>query len=125
MGYDIHIVRTRRWLEAKQKPITEADVEALVAADGELRFSADSYSVMRSAETGEDVTFYAIEWKAYPYFSWDGIEITSKSPPEAVICKMVGMASALGAMVVGDDDEICAVRKSLFGKLKLGSTQME
>jgi hypothetical protein len=122
MGYDVHIVRTRDWTEAKKKPIRRTDVEELVRSDSELSFSKDSYGTVRDPETGKDITAYAIVWNKEPYFFWDCIEITCKNPPQGVVRKMVSMANRMRAFAVGDDGERYELRHTLFG-VKVVTTQ--
>jgi len=43
MAYDLHVVRTKDWLEASSAPITKEDVDALIASDPELEWSTSDY----------------------------------------------------------------------------------
>jgi hypothetical protein len=119
MGYDLHIVRTRQWVDADRHPITKADVDALIAADTELSWSTSDFFETTNPETGEAIRittrYYAIEWKGTITFWWDGKEIECKNPAESQQVKMIKMARVLRAMVVGDEDEIYTIRKRLFG----------
>ncbi len=33
MSYDLHVVRTKDWIEASRTPITKQEVDALIAAE--------------------------------------------------------------------------------------------
>ena len=43
MSYDIHVVRTKDWLEASTNPVTKRDVDSLIAGDEELDWSVDEF----------------------------------------------------------------------------------
>ena len=51
-----------------------------------------------------------------PCFSWSPCEIVVKNPDEKTIKKMLEVARAFSAKVIGDDGEIYSI--SLFGKIK-------
>jgi len=36
MPYELHVVRTKNWLDAATHPVTKSDVDAVIASDGEL-----------------------------------------------------------------------------------------
>ena len=120
MGYDLHIVRTRDWSDADQHPITKDDIDSLIAADPELSWSKSDFFEVTNSKTGEITRitsrYYAIEWKGTSAFWWNGHEIVCKAPPEPEQMKMIKMAQALGAMVIGDDGELYTIRKRLFGR---------
>jgi hypothetical protein len=105
MGYDLHIVRTKDWLEAASDPITKEDVNALVSADTELAWSATDYVDMRGKD-GVTTRYYLILWRGEPCFWWYRDQIKCKNPNDAQVAKLVEMARALNAYAVGDDDEI-------------------
>ena len=105
MAYDVHIVRTPNWLDAASDPITEAQVDALVAADPELGWSADDWVDMSDGRGRAVTRYYLILWNGSPCFWWYRAEIRCARPSEAQVGKMVAMAAALEAHVVGDDGE--------------------
>lgn len=102
MAYDLHVVRTNDWLDADDRPITRDDMDALIAADPELAWS-DDYVDMR--EDGVVTRFHLIAWNGEPLFWWYRNEIRFNSPDEGAQIKLLRMAAALGAFVVGDDGE--------------------
>jgi hypothetical protein len=125
MGYDLHIVRTRQWVDADRHPITKDDVDALIAADPELSWSTSDFVEATNPKTGEVIRInsrsYAIQWKGSSVFWWDRRKIICKNPNEPEQMKMIKMADALGAMVVGDEDELYTIRKRLFGRESIAS----
>jgi len=104
MAYDLHIVRTESWLEAASAPITKQDVDALVAADSELVWSTTDYVDMEDDE-GAVTRYYYLTWRGESCFWWYRDQIECASPSKAQKKKLVEMSRALGARVVGDDDE--------------------
>ena len=71
MAYDLHIVRTKNWLEASSAPITKQDVDALIASDPELTWSTTDY-VDVSDDAGAVARYYMITGAASRAFG--GIE---------------------------------------------------
>ncbi len=87
---DVHIIRTDAWQDAADEPITKAQVDALIALDPELAWSADHRS-------------FSILWDGHPCFWWDRHEIRCAMPTEVQLAKMIAMAIELDANVIGDD----------------------
>jgi hypothetical protein len=104
MAYDLHVVRTEDWTEAAGAPITKQDVDALIAADAELAWSTTDYVDMRD-DAGAVTRYWMISWRGQPCFWWYRDQMECSGPEEAQIAKLVQMARALGARVVGDDGE--------------------
>src|SRR5215475_8607032 len=102
MAYDLHIVRTKNWLQASNSPINWADVDALVAGDSELAWSTTDYVDMKD-KAGVVTRYYMINWRGQPGFWWYQDQILCSSPDQAQHSKLVQMARALDAFVVGDD----------------------
>ena len=105
MAYDLHIVRTKNWLEASSAPITKQDVDALIASDPELTWSTTDYVDM-SDHAGAVTRCFMITWRGQPCFWWYRDQIQCSGPDEAQQSKLVQMAQALDAFAVGDDGEI-------------------
>ena len=118
MAYDIHIVRTEHWLEAASAPITKEDVDALIAADAELKWSTTDYVDMKD-DAGATTRYYMITWCEAPCFWWYWDQIQCSGADEAQQLKLAQMARALKAIAMGDDGERYELKKSLFGKEKL------
>lgn len=106
MGYDLHVVRTKDWTEAKKKPILREDVDRLIQLDRELAWSlVDSYNGKHDV----------IEWRGYSCFLWNRYEITSKNPSQKQIIKLAQIATKLNAYCVGDDDEQYVFQRTWLG----------
>jgi hypothetical protein len=104
MAYDLHIVRTKNWLEASRAPITKSDVDALIAGDSELAWSTTDYVDM-SDDAGAVTRYWMITWRGESCFWWYRDQIQCSGPDEAQVSKLVQMARGLGAYAVGDDGE--------------------
>ncbi|SFS09844.1 hypothetical protein SAMN05421771_1707 [Granulicella pectinivorans] len=127
MGYDLHIVRTREWADAEEEPILLDEVEALVAADPELRWSPSLDSVVTTPD-GAEIRYRAaqnpaIQWREISAFRWSGDQIECKNPTPEQIVKLAQMARALNAYLVGDDGELYELKKKLFGGEKIVITK--
>lgn len=106
MAYVVHIVRTVHWFDAANDPITEEQVNALIAADPELVWSSVDWVDMRAGRGKKVTRYFLILWNGTPCFWWYRDQITCTRPSEAQVGKMVTMAEALCANVVGDDGEV-------------------
>jgi len=118
MGYDLHIVRTEQWTDSLSAPVTKSDVDYLIALDDSLSWSTADYTDMKEAD-GSIIRYFDINWKGEPVFWWFRSEIICKNPSDAQILKLAEMANALGALLIGDDDERYKLGKSFFGKPKV------
>jgi hypothetical protein len=105
MAYDVHIVRTKDWTQAASAPITKQDVDALIVADSELAWSTTDYIDM-SDKAGVSKRYFMITWRGEPCFWWYRDQVQCSGPSEVQVSKLVQMARALNAHVVGDDGEI-------------------
>jgi len=105
MPYDIHIVRTKNWLEASSAPITREEVDALIAGDSELAWSTTDYVDMKD-DAGAVTRYYVISWRGQPCCWWYRDQILCSNPDQAQQTKLIQMARALNAFAVGDDGEI-------------------
>ena|ERR1700733_1131340 len=117
MAYDIHIVRTKDWTEAASAPITKQDVDAVIAADSELKWSTTDYVDM--ADDGVTTRYYMIIWQRAPCFWWCRDQIQCSGADEAQQLKLAQIARALNAYAVGDDGERYEIKKGFFGKERL------
>ena len=122
MGYDLHVVRTDNWFDSETDPITKDDVDRLIASDDSLAWSTTDYVDM-SADDGTVTRYYLICWNGEPAFWWYRSEITCKNPNESQIFKLLAIAEALGAGLLGDDCQRYELGKSLFGKPKVVTRQ--
>ncbi len=117
MPYDLHVARTKDWMEAMTMPITKQDVDALVAADSELKWSTTDFVDM--ADDGVTTRYYMIIWQGSPCFWWYRDQILCSRPDEAQQLKLAQIARALNGYAVGDDGERYEIKKGFFGKEKL------
>jgi hypothetical protein len=118
MGYDLHIVRTKHWLDAANAPITKAEVDALVASDPELEWSTTDYVDM-SDDTGAVIRYFMISWRGRACFWWYRDQIQCSNPDDAQQMKLAQIARTLKAYTVGDEGERYELQKGLLGKEKL------
>ena len=118
MAYDVHVVRTEDWVKASEAPIRKSDVDAAVAGDTELEWSTSDYVDMAD-ESGSTTRYYMITWNGVPCFWWYRDEILCSGPHEKQIIKLIHLARALNAHVIGDDGESYELRKTFLGQEKL------
>jgi hypothetical protein len=118
MGYDLHVVRTADWVDAATAPVTRADIDAVVAADPELDWSPTDGATMQ-AEDGS-LTFHPmITWNGESCYWWDKDKIMYKYHKEEHVRKLVELARALSAYVIGDEGERYDLRRDRFGNEQL------
>jgi hypothetical protein len=118
VGYDVHLVRTEQWFDSESNPVTKADVDRILASDPTLRWSDTDYVEM-SEDDGSVTQYFLINWNGEPVFWWYKSEIQCKNPSEAQLLKLVDLAKALDARVLGDDGEQYELGKTIFGKPKV------
>ncbi|HRQ36822.1 MAG TPA: hypothetical protein PLD25_02780 [Chloroflexota bacterium] len=118
MGYDYHIVKTDHWLDAASNPITKEDVDKLILADKDLKWSQTDY-VEIAEEHGYTTRYYAILWHNSPVFWWHKDEIMCSHPSKSQLMKMIEIGNRLQANVVGDDGERYCVKKRFLGRREL------
>src|SRR5437764_16190 len=104
MAYDLHVVRTKDWVEAGTAPITKPEVDALIANDPELEWSTTDHIDM-SDDTGVVTRYYMIKWRGEPCFWWYRDQIQCSGPDDDQQLKLAQIARALNAYAVGDDGE--------------------
>jgi hypothetical protein len=68
---------------------------------------------------GEAVRHYMIEWKGVSCFWWYRDQIVCSGADEAQIGKLLNIAAALSAQVVGDDGEKYEIRKTFLGRKRI------
>jgi hypothetical protein len=118
MAYDLHVVRTKDWTQAASAPVTKQDVDALIAADPELKWSSTDCVDMRD-ENGAVVRYFMIVWKGKPCFWWYRDQVLCSGPDKAQQMKLAKIALALSAHAVGDEGERYEIRRNFFGREKL------
>ena len=115
MSYDLHVARTKDWLQASDMPITKEDVDGVVAADQELEWAVDDYVEMAN-DVGIVTRYRMINWNGAPCFWWYRDQIICSNPDEAQQLKLVRIARTLGAFCIGDDGERYEIKKGILGK---------
>jgi len=97
MGYDLHITRREEWSAAGDDISAEEWLD-YVRSDPELSLWL---------ENGPHVARWSGKCQhPDPWLDWHSGNIYTKNPDAALISKMVQIAHALSAQVVGDDGEI-------------------
>lgn len=97
MGYVLHITRRRDWSDPAGPEISFQEWLTHVRSDPELRMDAS---------LGDDVTVWSgPSAHELPGLFWVDGNIETKYPDEALIRKMVAIATTLGGSVQGDDGE--------------------
>jgi hypothetical protein len=97
MGYDLHIMRRKLWLDTGDEIALEEFVQ-YVRADPEFRYpgeNGDDYADWRSPTSGYE-----------SWLCWADGQIHTKNPEPEFIDKMVAVARQLQAKVQGDDGEV-------------------
>ncbi len=118
MAYDLHIVKTLDWLDAAEHPITKIEVDALVAADPELSWSEDYIEMQEETEVER---FQLIEFQKAACFWWYKDQIKFNSSDFEHQLKLIRIAEALNAYVVGDDGEHYQIVSDTNGHLSIES----
>jgi hypothetical protein len=99
MGYNLHITRKDSWAVEAGPAISLDEWQEYVALDEEIESDPDSLGF-------EDYVLVSHPERWPLWWSPDRAEIYTKNPDKAVIAKLVAIAQALRARVLGDDDEI-------------------
>jgi len=107
MGYDLHVVRTKEWVDADTRPILQSDVEGLMKSDKELAWSTRSAIYTKNTKV--------IDWRGDPCFYWYRCEIIAKNPNQKQIIKLAQIAAKLNAYCVGDEDEQYVYQRGWLG----------
>lgn len=106
MGYDLHVSRARFWPDSEQNPISHAElVAALRARPGWSPAPSTTGKVAdlpRVFQYDDPVDARA----SLAYVIWTEGRITVSKPGEASLPELLTVAGSLGAMVIGDYDEI-------------------
>ncbi len=116
MGYEVHITRADDWISNEDCKIEPSEWLDLVDHDKSLRLAGCNgpYFVIWNGDPNEPEAWLDL---------YEG-NITTKSPDEPLLEKMLEIANRLGAKVQGDDGEIydgtaLSVQPSLWGNTAL------
>jgi len=107
VAYELHVVRTARWQDAAESPITRDEVNALIDSDPELEWSP-------SGEGGEGNRNQLIGWRGAS-MRWERDQMVCADPGAALIAKLIRIAQVLKANVIGDNGEKYVLRRNMWG----------
>lgn len=99
MGYDLHITRKTWWADPEGPEISLVDWIAYALGDPDLQSDPDN-------PDPKNWLFVSAEQPWPLWWRRDTGAVYSKNPPPDVVLKMIAIAQALEARVLGDDDEI-------------------
>ena len=97
MGYELHITRANDWADSARAPIRAEEWLDLVRLDSEFELDPSNgpyFARWRNAASIQE-----------GWLDWSDGQIHTKAPDSSLLRKMVAIASALGAVVLGDDGE--------------------
>jgi hypothetical protein len=98
MGYDFHITRKDHWADDEGPSISLDEWTEYARGDTDINPDPDNPGPENWIVTGRG--------GAWPLWWNDTGEIVTKNPEPPMIEKMITIANALGARVLGDDDEV-------------------
>src|SRR5687768_5963785 len=101
MGYDLHVTRKEFWSDDDGPIISLEEWMTYVARDPDLEPDWEN--------PGPENARLVAHPDQWPIWWRDTGEIYAKNPDPFVVAKLVQIARALGARVLGDDDEIYGV----------------
>lgn len=114
MGYDVHIARAAHWVDAETTPITLPEWLQYVEGDSEMRLEGVAVGRVKGKRAVAYQSTGLAVWVAYSkhdekgnmaWFDWYNGTVVVKNPDAEIREKMKQIATALGAVVVGDDGE--------------------
>jgi hypothetical protein len=113
MAYDIHLIKSTNWSDTRLQPVTPYDLDVLFERDTELAWSMhDTYEMHDDFD--RMTRCFVITWRDEPCFHYFNGEIVCPDANTRHIRKMLDMATAIDAAVIGDDGERYKPRKVLF-----------
>jgi hypothetical protein len=98
MGYDFHITRKDHWADDEGLCISLGEWTEYARSDTDINPDTDNPGPENWIVTGRE--------GAWPIWWGDTGEILAKDPDPAMIEKMIAIANALCARVLGDDGEV-------------------
>lgn len=97
MGYDFHITRKDHWADEEGAEIALEEWIQYAQSDVEIEADPDN--------PGAENRLVSLPEGVWPLW-WDGAgELLSKNPERPMIRKLIAIAAALNARVLGDDGE--------------------
>lgn len=98
MGYDLHITRKESWFDEEGPKISFTEWVSYVALDPEIEADIDNPRKQNFV--------YISNSERRPLWWDERGEVYTKSPDDAMIGKLIDIAKALQAAVLGDENEI-------------------
>jgi hypothetical protein len=98
MGYDLHITRKQYWCDETGPDISLDEWLGYVQGDAEI--------APDPANPGDENWLIVLERESWPLWWRATGELYTKNPGDAIVQKLIAIADALNARVIGDDDEI-------------------
>lgn len=108
MGYDLHITRAADWTDSENAPISLEEWARYIRTDPEMRLDGFAEVTLPDGRILRTEGEGLAVWTAFPvpvWFAHRAGRIVVKNPDEEIIAKMIAIAGALGAHVVGDEGE--------------------
>jgi|SRR5690242_14771152 len=118
MGYDLYITKKENWFdEDSDRDISLAEWLKYINKDPELKISED-YQIKNPQKCYETIPAPGFcDWlnhpqKEKPWFDYHDGNVSTKSPDEHTIIKMLSIANNFNAKVQGDDGEVYDISSS-------------
>ena len=112
MGYDLHITRKEHWSDEDGSEISLSEWVKYSQNDSDIKPDPDN--------PGDENWMIISDSWSWPIWWEKNGELRTKNPEPAAIQKLISIAIALDARVLGDDGEI--YRNDSSGAVTLGST---
>lgn len=106
MGYDLHVTRKEYWCNE-----TGPDI----SLDEWIRYARSDEEVQQDPDNpGDENWIVVLGLDSWPLWWRTTGEVYTKNPEDAMIQKLISIASVLNAQVLGDDEEIYRMDASGF-----------
>ena len=108
MGYELYITRAAYFYETREAPIQESEWLAVVEADSTLLQSFSDWLIRIGPDGYEERVhpWLYVEHPDQPTLWYLDGAISTKNPDEKLISKLVELARALDARVIGEEGEV-------------------
>jgi len=104
MGYDFHVTRKEYWCDETGPEISLDEWIRYARSDGEVQPDPDN--------PGDENWIVVLGVDSWPLWWSTTGEVYTKNPEDAMIQKLISIASVLNARVLGDDEEIYSTDSS-------------
>ena len=121
MGYDVHVHRAEHWLDAEADPITLDEWRAYVDGCDDLRMDDAAETTTPAGDTIRIDSPGIAVWKPVEaagggWLMWSDGAIVVKNPDQPFLRRMHEIATALGAKVQGEEDELYGPDGEIVGE---------